>query len=466
MELDHEEEEYNLSLKKFESMLRTNKVYFFDSEEFADIIIHYIDIGKITMARKALKLALDQHPNSVSVKLVQIEMYIYDDKLDIADRVLDEIMLVEPHNEEIYIQRANVFSKRDQHEKAIDQLKIALKYTDNEADVYGIMGMEYLFMDELENARFAFAKCLDDDIDDQIALYHVIYCYELLDQLDNGITFLDHFIDKNPYSEVAWHHKGRLLYQLKNYQEALVAFDYATLIDDDFTGAYMEKGKCFEKVRNYAEAIVCYHKTLTIDDPNSYVYLRLGKCYEKLKNNPEAINYYQKTVHEDPLLDKGWIAATDFYIKQKDFKKALKQLEKALEIDAENAAYWKRYATINNAFSDYTAVEFGFRKAIEFGDKKFDTWMQWVDSLIKIKDFDCAEASLLLASNSFPDHAAIEYRLAGLYFCNLNRAKQGAFHLHNALRGNFKLQSILFTLFPKISDLKAAKKIIEQYSSI
>ena len=58
------EDDYNLSLSKFESMLKTNKILFFDSEEFEEIILHYLDIGKANLAKKALTLALDQHPNS------------------------------------------------------------------------------------------------------------------------------------------------------------------------------------------------------------------------------------------------------------------------------------------------------------------------------------------------------------------------------------------------------------------
>ena len=72
MYLSEEEDDYNLSLSKFESMLKTNKILFFDSEEFEDIILHYLDIGKATLAKKALKLALDQHPNSTGLKLVHL----------------------------------------------------------------------------------------------------------------------------------------------------------------------------------------------------------------------------------------------------------------------------------------------------------------------------------------------------------------------------------------------------------
>jgi tetratricopeptide (TPR) repeat protein len=113
MHLDHEEEEYNLSLSKFESMLKTNKVLFFDSEEFEEIILHYLDIGKATLAKKALKLALEQHPKSTGLKLVQVEMLVYDDKLDQAEKLLNELYAIEPTNEEIFIQKANIYSKRE-----------------------------------------------------------------------------------------------------------------------------------------------------------------------------------------------------------------------------------------------------------------------------------------------------------------------------------------------------------------
>ena len=71
------EDDYSQSISKFESMMKTNKVLFFDSEEFEDIILHYLDLGKINVAKKALKLALDQHPKSTGLKLVQIEILAF-----------------------------------------------------------------------------------------------------------------------------------------------------------------------------------------------------------------------------------------------------------------------------------------------------------------------------------------------------------------------------------------------------
>src|SRR5690606_23140464 len=241
----------------------------------------------------------------------------------------------------------------------------------------------------------SFIKCLDEDTQDQAALYNVVYCFEFLDQHQEAIDYLKSYIDRNPYSEIAWHQQGRLYYGIKDFENAVRSFEFATYIDESFMGAFMEKGKALEKLKRYEEAIESYNRTIELDDPTSYALLRIGKCYEKLGNKVLALKFYNKTVHEDPLLDKGWIAITDFYVRQKNFQKALFYVNKALGIDAENAMYWKRYATINRAMNLFEEAEMGYRKAVEFGDTELDTWLFWVDILVFLGEFDMATQTLL-----------------------------------------------------------------------
>jgi tetratricopeptide (TPR) repeat protein len=463
MQLSNEEEDYNLSLSKFESMLKTNKVLFFDSEEFEEIILHYLDMGKPALAKKALKLALEQHPKSSGLKLVQVEMLIYDDKLEIAEKLLNELYAIEPTNEEIYIQKANICSKRDQHEKAVEMLKIALQYTDDFADVYNLIGMEYLFMDNLELAKDSFIKCLEEDLEDQSALYNVVYCFEFLDQNQEAIDYLNKYIDKNPYSEIAWHQLGRLFYGVKEYESAIRAFDYATLIDEEFLGAFMEKAKALERLKKYDLAIESYNRTLELDDATSYALLRIGKCYEKLGNKVLALKYFNKTVHEDPLLDKGWIAITDFYVRQKNFQKALFFVNKALAIDNQNKLYWKRFAAINKQMNLFEEAEFGYRKAVEYGDHQLDTWLFWVDILQFLGEFDSAIKTLLQASEYFPEENEIEYRLAGLYFMTSDNIK-AKFHLSNGLRLKAENYILLEDLFPVVWQKKMVRNYIDKHN--
>ena len=68
---------------------------------------------------------------------------------------------IEPNNEELYIQKANIYSKKDQHEKAIEVFKKAIEIADDSADLYSLIGMEYLFLDQYQDAKQNFKKCIE-----------------------------------------------------------------------------------------------------------------------------------------------------------------------------------------------------------------------------------------------------------------------------------------------------------------
>ncbi|MCK7591737.1 tetratricopeptide repeat protein [Subsaxibacter sp. CAU 1640] len=462
MEFSQSDDHNNLSLTKFESMLKTNNVLFFDSGEFENIIYHYLEIGKIALAKKAIKMGLGQHPTSVTLKLFQVEIYVLEDKLQQADKLLDMLYLLEPANEEIYIQKASILSKRDEHQKAIDTLMIALRLIDSEddeADIYALIGMEYLFMDQFENAKDYFIKCLDLDNEDYSALYNIIYCFDFLCLNSEAIEFLNQYLDNNPYSEVAWHQLGKQYCTLKDYKRASAAFDFAIISDDTFVGAYLEKGKVLEKQRKYHEAIENYKITLALDEPTSFALLRIGNCYDKLENFDLAVQYYYKTVQEDPLLDKGWIAITKFYNKQHDYQKALYYINKAINIDCENVLYWKLYAQINHRLNFLEEAERGYKKTLDLGNYELDTWLSRADILIQLGEYEASALNLIQGAEFYPETAEIEYRLAGIYY-SLLESEKGSYHLKNGLLLNPEFHFIIEELFPNVSKNISVRAII------
>ncbi len=459
MELSHDDND-DLPLTKFESMLKTNHVLFFDSEEFENIIHHYLNQGKIALAKKAIKLGLDQHPSSINLRLFKVEIYVFEDKLVEADTLLNELYRLDPTNEEIYIQKANIFSKKDEHEQAIEVLKKALELTDDVVDLYSLIGMEHLFLDQFEEAKTFFIKCLEEDVEDYSALYNVIYCFEFLNEVEGAIDYLNAFLDKNPYCEVAWHQLGKQYYTLRNYKKALAAFDFAIISDDTFVGAYLERGKVLEKLKRFEEAIENYSITLELDEPSSFALLRIGFCYEKLKNDDLAVQYFYKTVHEDPMLDKGWIAITRYYNRKRNYQKALYYINKAINIDSENVIYWKLYSQINQRLNQFEEAERGFKKTLELGNNELNTWLSRGDLLIKLGEPEAAIYNFEQALESYPENAEVQYRLAGLFF-TLQDIQKGTFHLKNALRNNEEYAFIIDELFPEVSKKMLVKNLLK-----
>ncbi len=449
----------NQPIAKFESMLKTDDVYFFDAEDFEDIIHHYLNHGKIALAKKAIKISLKQHPDTIELKLLDVEVLVFENNLDKAEQLLDKLQIIDSANEEIYVQRANIYSKKDNHEAAVTLLQKALELAEDSYDIHSLLGMEYLFMDDFKLARKSFMKCVDFDEQDYSSLYNVIYCFEFLEDYEGAIVYLNDYLERNPYSEVAWHQLGKQYFSKRMFNEALTAFDFAIISDDTFIGAYFEKGKVLEKLGKFNEAIENYETTIKIEDPTSHAYLRIGKCYERLCNDEMAKYYYYQTVHEDPLLDKGWLAITDFYYNKGNYEKALYYINKALNIDGENPNYWKKSARINTALKKYDQADFSFKQAVDLGNYELDTWLGWASVAKENKDYNSGLHILAQGQEFYPESAEILYKIAGFHLLANDRIN-ARIRLIDALKNNSKKLQMFQDEFPQYFATEWAQNII------
>lgn len=454
-----------LSLKRFERMLKTNSVFFFDSAEFERIIIYYIDNGKTGLAKKAIELALEQHPDNVDLRIFKAELFILEEKFVEAQHLLDELELIEPQNEEIYIQKASLYSKQHKHSEAIELLELALEITENEdnIDILHLIGMEYLFLEDFSNALNYFKECILQDPEDQSTLHNIVYCFDMLNESENAVQFLLQHIENQPYSETAWHQLGKEYYNLEKYSDALKAFDFAILIDDFFIGAYIEKAKTLEHLGYFMEAIHNYNLSNELDDPSAYSYLRIGVCYEQLNYLDQAIENYKKSSEQDPYLDKPILSIVDIYFRKKEFNKALFYINQLINLDDENVDYWKLYAHANMKIAFFEEAIKAYKKCISFNDHNLDVYLELSDALYFTGDLKESLITLIQAEVYFHNNAAIQFRLSGLHFL-LNSNELGTKYLADAMKNNYKLYSEFHRLFPIVHNNKGFKLIFEQIS--
>ena len=460
MEFDEFEKNKNLSLTRFEKMLKTNRILFFDSNEFENIISYYLENGKINFAKKAIKLGLEQHPDSSNLALFEIEILIFENKLDNAEKLLEGLILSEPSNEEIYIQKANIYSKKKLHKKAIHCLKKILDFNTDNPEVYSLIGVEYLFLEDFENAKENFINCLNYDDSDYSALYNIVYCFEILEQNDKAIDYLNTYLDTNPYCEVAWHQLGKQYLIFKNYVKAISAFDFAIISDEYFVGAYIEKGSALEKINKYNEAIENYKLIIALKDESSYPLLRMGICYDKIGNYKKAIQNFNDCVKIDPQLNKAWYLLAEIYYKNQKYNSAILNIKKAIDIDSENENYWKLYAKINIGLKLYEEADIGFQKIIELGEADESIWIAKTDVLIKLGEYNHAIDILEKCYELLDDKSIILYRFSGIYFLQ-NKIEDGIVHLKKALSINKENKYIFKELFGTISKYKYLENLLK-----
>jgi tetratricopeptide (TPR) repeat protein len=455
--LNYNSEEIRSSITKFEQMLKTNHTYFFDAQEFEDIVVHYLGFGDHQLAKSALKIGMEQHPSNLELILLQSEVFILDEKFDLAIDLLDYVENILPQNEEIALQKATISSKKGNHKDSIELLHIALERSEDPFEIWNLLGMEHLLAEEYEQAEYFFKNCLTDNPEDYPSLYNLLYCYEQLNKDEEAIKSLNEVLQSDPFSEIAWHQLGKVLSKVGKIKEALSAYDFAIISDDTFTGAYIEKGKILESIGRINEAIENYEVALNTTDPSAFVFQRIGKCHEKLDNSRLALQFYLKSINAEPSNEKSWESLINFYIQQKNLDKAKHYLTNALEVNNDSIRIWTKSIDLYDKLNDKEKTIESYQKIIELGVFDIRLIKKYIDLLISCNNWSKAYEIAKKGLEYFPENNDLKLRIGGCCI-NLNRKKEGFryLNLHSISLNNIKTVLHLFPDLKKIT-LKNSK---------
>jgi tetratricopeptide (TPR) repeat protein len=439
------------SIKKFEKMLKTNHIYFFDAQEFEDIIIHYLGFGENHLAKKALKMGLEQHPDCLPLLLLQSEILILDEKFEMALQLLEYVEKLSPYDEEIALQKASIASKKGDHKSSIAHLHNALELSEDPIEIWNLLGMEHLLAEEFDEAAYFFKNCLEDNPEDYPSLYNLLYCYEQLDQEQEAIDALNKVLEYDPYCEVAWHQLGKILMKVGRMKEALSALDFAIISDDSFTGAYIEKGNILESMGRINEAIENYEVALNSNEPSAFIYKCIGRCHEQLGNTELAKQFYLKSIKLEPSNEKSWEALVRFFITQKNYTRAKFYIEQALETNSDSVDLWKLGLELYRSMKKNDKAIQSAQKLLELGKYNAEINIHLIDLLLEKKHWEEAHSVAEEAFAAFPKNRDLALRIAGLCF-HLNRTDEGLYLLNPTQLGP-KEKAQFSALFPDFKTL-------------
>ena len=433
-------------------MLKTNKVLFFDGIEFENIILHYIDLGKFNLAKKALAIGMDQHPKNIELMLLKTEILLFEGAYKDAEELLVEIEILSPENEEIYVQRASIYSKKKKHSLAIALLYKALSVTENTSEINNLIGNEYLFIGNFKKAKECYIKCLNENQEDYQSLYNLLYCYEKLKQNNEAIIFLRKFIDSDPYNEIAWHQLGKLYAKSNDFNKAMSAFDFSIISNEVYSSAYIEKGKLLEKVGRNVDAIKNYEISIKINSPNAFISHRIGLCHLKLGNSTLAMKFFEESIQLEPNHEKSWIDLITLLQKNNELIKSQLYVKKSLEVNGDSIQLWKKSAEINFKIKFFQDVCIACKNIDSLGNHSLKTWKFWLDSLIYLKIWDSAHEIGLKATKSFPNNSSLLLRIAGCKI-RLGKKKEGHELLKDTVKRNNitnRIRKKIKTFFPEL----------------
>lgn len=434
-------------------MLKTNNVFYFDSTDFIDISHHYIDNANYKLANKAVNMGLNQHPNNIDLMLLNSELLIFNSKYDDASKILNFVQEIDPENREVYLQKATIYSKNNLSQEAIEILKKALLIIDDKVDIWNMIAMEFLLVEDFESAIPFFKKCLDYDDEDYQSLYNLIFCYESIGMVDESINEINLVLEKRPYSKIAWHQLGKIYKKQGRLKQAISAYDFAIISDDQFVSAYIEKAKILEKLKKFNEALENYKISIELSEPNSYIFFKISKCYKKINNKKLFLDYIKKSLREEPGNEKAWTYLIKFYLDKNNLRQSKYLAKKALENNCNSISILELNAIINRANNNIIEAIRLYKEIIDVQNKQ--TWKIWKNLLkcmIEIEDWKELLRFSLRAKKNFPDKSFLDFIISG---CLLKNGKLNeAIYFFQSGTKHSKIPSELKKSFPEFVENK------------
>lgn len=448
-------------ISRFEEMLTSNQVFFFDVHEFEAIAEHYYARGQAHKAVQAMRMAQNQHPLSSTLPLRQAQYLVALNKLDEAGTALDQAEGLNPESGELFMARALLFSRRGMHRKAIKLLKLALEKGEDPTDIHTNLAVEHQSLGEYEEALFYHKKSLADFPEDEVSIFNIAICFEQLGRLEDGVKFFKSFIDLNPYNEVAWYHLGLAYGKLKDFNKAIESFEYALLVDEQFLAGYYEIARMYEQSGDWENAALTYERSMEYDTPTGYIHYKLGHCFLQMNQNKEAMMHLNRAIHDDDELDEAYLELAAIHAVEGNRHEAIHNLNKALELDAENPDYLYTAIEIYGKLNLKLNMIETYKRIISTGFDDGDMYLDYAELLIEMDEVDDAVKVLKEAANKHDDHDDVHLMLAGYQLAD-GKYAEGLEHLIEAYKIDKAVLKRFMEYFPELQEDPEVTILVEQ----
>lgn len=210
--------------------------------------------------------------------------------------------------------------------------------------------------------------------------------------LEKSIGYFKILIDENPGNPDHWYNRGtahsslaEVLTKMKDYQgsfneyeEAVKAFDNATILNPDFALAWNNKGNAYLKLKKYNKAIEAFKKAFEVN-PNYYLALHnKGDALYSLGKYDEAIKAYEQVIKQgndnfiNTISYKSYNNKGLAYYKLEKYDEAIKAFDEAIKIHPTFADALINRGLVFYKLEMFSEAKKAFEEALELetGDKR------------------------------------------------------------------------------------------------
>lgn len=450
------EEDTREIVNRYEDMLRSNSVFYFDVYEFENIIEHYLELHNAPEAGRAVEIARQQHPYSTDLQLKQAEIFVAEEKLSEASELLDLLSRIEDSNTQVLFLQGKVFLGLGLPSKAVECFSKMLALTvENRIEAIEDISAMLLDAGEAEHALPFLEIAIAEDPENENLWFDMAYCYDRQDKVPEAIKAYSQYLDFDPFNDSAWYNLGLIYSRESEHAKALDAFEYAVAINDEMPVYLISLAHTFASLENYTKAISLFDELLEVDEHNTSALCSIGECYEKLGKWDIAAAFYEKTVELDPENAEAYFGLAVVMMETNKLFESLAFVKKALKYDDVNSEYWYGLGKVYHKLGSATEAINAYQKALELEEDDVDSMAGLAYVYLESGEKDLAYSRFLSCIEMAPD-AEFLVQAAILEYRN-GQKKKAIDHVKKAIALDEEVGNKFFCEYPE------AKEIIDHF---
>jgi tetratricopeptide (TPR) repeat protein/CHAT domain-containing protein len=177
--------------------------------------------------------------------------------------------------------------------------------------------------------------------------------HAVLKQYEEALTAFDRAIELDPGVSDFYYSRGSVYADLGMNQEALADFNHSIQLDPNRAATYNDRGVIFRELRRYVEALTDFDQAISLDKNYAKAYNNRGLAYGVLGKYEEALKDLTRVIDIDKDVSFVYFSRGLTYGHLERFDEALNDFDRAIELDPNHADAYASRANIYNKLKRY-----------------------------------------------------------------------------------------------------------------
>lgn len=453
-------QDLNELVSTYEAMSQSGTVVFAEETVILRIANYYRQAKNSEAALGIIGEALEQYPSKADLYAFKASLFAEIQQDELALHYLQIALIIEPLSPTLLLLKAELLIRAESNDEAQEVILLLKSYAKGrDLELTFLLEAKlYENIDDYDEMFDALEEVLRRNPNNSDALHHIWIAAELSGRYEDSVELHDWITNEEPYSYLAWLNLGHARLCLEEYEEAIEAYEFALVINEDCELSYRECATVYLQIQEYRKAYDMYQEYLAHFKADSDIFAKMGFCQQRLGEHTSAMLWYRKALHLDKNNDEVLFRMGECLALQGNLESAAVTIQRAIDIDDSIEEYFYALGQILSILGEREKASTAFCRANEIAPENTKFWIGHAKFYRELLNHDMALEIINEAELNVMGADLLYSRVICLF--EMGKRKEALSYLHEALVEDFCMHEMLFQELPHLEHDREVQSLI------